>query len=686
LGRDRIAQAMTTAGAILQNGRWHYQGKPVVLKFVIRTEDERRDIGDTASNFLERVGFTVERLYRDFGPAIQMVYRTDPASLEWHLYTEGWAKVTGDRWDYSTANQMAAPWQGNMPGWLEEGFWQYQNPKADEVGKRLYRGEFQSLEERNTLYRELLEASLEDSIRIWLVVVLNAFPTGDQLTGITEDIAAGPRNLWTNRAAYMPGRDTLRIGNLNVWTASSIWNTVGGFSDIFSVEIWRNLSDPATWRHPGSAQPIPFRATYQVETAGPQGKLPVPSDAFLWDAKAREFRKVAPGTQAISKVTLDLSRYFQSRWHHGQPIAMADLAFSLYQGFDIAFNEKKSEVETAVAAQSKPVLETIKGYRVLDNRRLETYIDYWHFDKDYIAGYVGGFTSTPWELDAAADHLVFTKRSATYSQTAGQRFSLPALSLVLKDHVTLVRQALLELRNQRFVPEPLRGSGPVSVTPEEAVARYDAALRWIEERNLAMISNGPFRLVRFDPQAQFAELEAFRDPTYPFRAKDWYQGPLHRIDFIRLDVPSLAVGAAGDVRVRLNGPEPLHLRYAFLEGGTNRVLQKGEAEVVAAGSTDFRVVLPSALTASLSPGLYHIHFIAYSDLLAEPAERVVDLTIGAPRPSAPSLTASSGVNQSDTPWAAILGGAIGGVLLVTLAVLVLLWALRRRHLVSGSGL
>ena len=344
LARERIARAMTEAGAVLREGRWQYQGKPVTLKFVIRTEDERRDIGDAVATTLERSGFTVERLYRDFGPAIQTVHESDPALLEWHLYTEGWAKVAGERWDYATANQMASPWQGNMPGWLEEGFWQYQSPTADEVGKRLYRGEFQSLDERNALYRQLLETSLEDSIRVWLVVVMNAFPTGDQLTGVTEDIGAGPRNLWTNRAAYVPGRDILRIGNLNVWTASSIWNTVDGFSDIFSVEIWRNLSDPAVWRHPASAQPIPLRAAYQVETAGPQGKLPVPADAFLWDAKAREFRKVGPGVQATSKVTLDFSRYFQSNWHHGQRITMADLVFSLYQGFDMAFDLKKAEV------------------------------------------------------------------------------------------------------------------------------------------------------------------------------------------------------------------------------------------------------------------------------------------------------------------------------------------------------
>lgn len=667
VARDQIALAMTQAGAVLQDGRWRYRGESVTLRFVIRTEDERRDIGDTVAGLLEEVGFTVERLHRDFGPAINLVHQSNPADLEWHLYTEGWSKVAATRWDYGTANQMAAPWYGNMPGWLEEGFWQYESPQADEAGKRLFRGEFASQEERDALYRQLLEVSVDDSVRAWLAVVMNTYPAGNDLTGITQDIAAGPVNLWTARAAYVPGRDVLRIGNLHVWTAASIWNTVDGFRDLFSAVIWRNLSDPATWTDPGSAQPIPFRSTYQVETAGPGGKLPVPADAFLWDATATEFRPVSSGTQATSKVTVDLSRYIGSRWHHGQPITIADLVFSLYQGPDMALNPKKAEVEASIAARLKPVLETIKGYRLLPDGRLEVYVDYWHFDRDHIGEYAAGFTSTPWELDAAADYLVFTRRSAAYSETAGRRFGVPALSLVLKDHVELMRTALRELRDQRFVPEPLRGSGPVRVTPEEAVARYDAALQWIDEHGLAVISNGPFRLVRFDPAAQFAELEAFRDPTYPLKAADFYYGPLGRIEFTKVDVPDISAGTEGAVLAQLEGPAPLSLHYTLIEGGSDRALQQGEAEAI--GEARFRIPLAATFTAGLSPGLYHLHLIAFSERLASPAETTVDFTIGLPPLPAPPVV-PLGLAEPGPAWA-ITGGLAGLVILAAVAAVVL---------------
>ncbi|MGB7948875.1 MAG: ABC transporter substrate-binding protein [Candidatus Binatia bacterium] len=47
-----IAKEMAKLGATLTNERWHYRGKPVQLIFLIRTEDQRREIGDYVANLL----------------------------------------------------------------------------------------------------------------------------------------------------------------------------------------------------------------------------------------------------------------------------------------------------------------------------------------------------------------------------------------------------------------------------------------------------------------------------------------------------------------------------------------------------------------------------------------------------------------------------------------------------------
>ena len=87
--KEIIFEEMRKAGAKLVNGKWIYEGKPVELKFIIRIEDERREIGNMLAEELEKLGFTVKRLYKDFAQALSIVYRTDPAAFEWHLYTEG---------------------------------------------------------------------------------------------------------------------------------------------------------------------------------------------------------------------------------------------------------------------------------------------------------------------------------------------------------------------------------------------------------------------------------------------------------------------------------------------------------------------------------------------------------------------------------------------------------------------
>ena len=155
--RQQISDAMIAAGAELSGdpGVWSFGGEPIRLKFIARPEDERRQIGDLVRAELEQAGFLVSMSYKDFAPAVTAVYSTDPQAFEWHLYTEGWSRGSAQRYDSSTVNSMNAPWLGNMPGWREQGFWQYQNEELDTLGQRLYRGEFDSLEERNEIYRQM---------------------------------------------------------------------------------------------------------------------------------------------------------------------------------------------------------------------------------------------------------------------------------------------------------------------------------------------------------------------------------------------------------------------------------------------------------------------------------------------------------------------------------------------------
>ena len=627
LARELIAEAMTEAGAELIDGTWHFEGQPIRIKLVGRVEDERRDIADLVRAELEAAGFEVAITYDQFAPAVQKVYSTDPAAFEWHIYTEGWGRSAASRYDVGSVNAFIAPWLGQMPGWREEGFWQYENDELDTLGKTLYRGEFDSLEERNEIYRQMTQAGLDESIRIWLATVDNSFPARDTLEGMTRDVVAGPRNPRALREAYIPGSDDVRVGHQWVWTERTTYNPIGGLGDVYATDLWRNLADPPVWNDPFTGIPQPFRADYSVETAGPEGAMDVPADAVTWDVTSKTWTPVAPGTTAVSKVTFDYSKYLESHWHDGQPITIADAVYSIAQGFDLAYDPEKARIETALAVTSRPILETFKGYRLTEDDRLEVYVDYWHFDEDYIGAYASPVSfDMPWELKAAMDALVFEQRRAAYSDTAAGRYSVPWLSLVLKRDAGLVDRALRDLERDGSVPSGVFDFGGRSlVTPEEAVARYEAAQEWFDDKDHLVISQGPFYLEQFDPPAQFAELLAFRDPSYPFKPGDLYRGEPPTLAISDVSADLVVPGEDAVISASVTGPGTVGLQYLLLDPAVGEVVTSGRG--TEAGDGTFDVTIPAEVTGSLFPGFYQLFLAAESDSLALISERRIDLEV-----------------------------------------------------------
>ncbi|MEM0441222.1 MAG: ABC transporter substrate-binding protein [Candidatus Caldarchaeum sp.] len=620
-----VDEEMRKLGAEKVAGKWVFQGKPVTLKFIIRIEDERRQMGDSFAVELEKLGFTVERIYLTFGPAIQIIYGTDPKDFQWHLYTEGWGKTAVAKYDVGSINQFNAPWYTFMPGWAEEGFWQYENKLADEIGQKIYKGEFKSKEERDRLYRQLAELGILESIRIWGVTRLDAYITSDKVVGITNDVGAGLRAWHVIRNAYVPDKATLKVGHLWVWTERTAWNPIGGFRDVYSVDPAGSTCDPAIYPHPFNGLPIPVRASFDVTTAGPDGKLDVPSDAVVWDAANDRWVAVGSGVKATSRVTFDYSKFFASKWHHGIWISMADLLYMLSSMWDLTADPAKSALESAAASANRPFFEILRGIRILPDNRVEVYIDYWHFSPNYIASQANVWLTSapcmivPWEIQAAMDALVYTDRTYAYSDSAATARGVPWLSIVLRDHAAAVASKISEFKAAGFFPEGVfTVGGRVFETRENAVARFDAALAWHSRYGIIWVSNGPYMLTAFDSAAQYLKLEAFRDPTYPYRPGDHFFGLPPTVEIAGVGKSTITPGGESLLLIDVSGPAPLYAIYLVKDPVTGEILAVGTADRVT--PTRFIIRLSPDFTKTLRPGgLYEFTIAAYSDEVASVA-------------------------------------------------------------------
>jgi len=133
-------------------------------------------------------------------------------------------------------------------------------------------------------------------------------------------------------------------------------------------------------------------------------------------------------------------------------------------------------------------------------------------------------------------------------------------------------------------------------------------------------------LARYDPPAQYAELQAFRDEGYPFTASEFVLGTPPHVSIDPIEPPAPALGEPIELNVTVKGPGTLALQYALVDAAAGEIVASGNAEGGDGGA--FTVAIGSDVTSALFPGLYQLYLAASSDEVAEVAEQRIDLEIG----------------------------------------------------------
>jgi peptide/nickel transport system substrate-binding protein len=567
-----ISDELISHGAEKIDNTWHYENEPIEITFFIRSDDPvRKAIGEILSAELEEMGFIVKKEFGDLNKAYVLVYGSNPAEQKWNLYTEGWGSSGFTRYDSVSLAQMYSPWFSSMPGNNNPANWNYENEKLDELTQKIYSGEFSDQYERTELIKDATREGVSESVRIFLASKIDQYVVNENVDGIINALGAGVPSRFTP-INVKTDSGIVDVGVKQIYQAA--WNPIGGLGDTYSNQIWLSITDPILTGHPFSGKIMPIRSVLEVETNGIDSSVQVPNDAIRWNVESKKWDEVGSGISAKSKITYDLKF---NQWHHGPEMNMNDIIYSVYflseWGSERTENDKTYDSD--FSPQAFQILNTLKGIRIIDANTIEVYTDFWHFDSGEIASWGSVWSSMPWEIIASMEQIVVDGKSS-FSRTESITKNINWLSLIIPNDAYQVKIQLNDFKENSFVPHSL-----VQFNPENNFQnlRYDSSMKWINENNHAVISNGPFYLDRYSPDSRMIVIKSFDYGNYLFEQGKWNQFEdvkFPSINSVEFEQPYI-VGSNKEIHVSTENSSEIHY---FIINSKGKIILNGIEGVV----------------------------------------------------------------------------------------------------------
>jgi len=626
---DKIHKALTDAGCTFKDGKWYDpDGNPIVIKFWIRKSPPQRNaLGHYFASELEKLGFTVIRRECTGREAATAVYGSID---DWNIYTEGWAFTAISAYDDDLPYYMyCSPWTGVV--------FEYYQPSDELVSlaEALLMANYTSADERNAWVKELARLCIEDSTRIWAVWQITPFPYNKDLTNIAYDITGGFYSFYTLRTARFteeaggPVGGTCKAGDLFLFV--SAFNPVGGFKWLYDDLIGRYIYDAGVYIHPHTGRYIPIRAYFKVETAGPTGTpIDVPEDALLFDPTRLDWYKVGSGVNATSAVTFN---FVFGKWHHGQPMTMADIFAALAHAYRLACETDPIYDPASVTPGLETFIASCKGIKVINNTAVTVYIDYWHIDPTFIAAMADIWTGTPWELYALMDAAV-EARELAFSDSRAEEWGVDWLDLTRGASLSILATHLADLKANNYVPNYMKDLDlptVASITDDMAAARWTALENFYNTYGHFLVSNGPYYLEVVDTQTPMIRIKAFRE--YPFKADHWDWLITPKLPEISVIMPDM-IEIGKEVKIEIVSTvfgrpySEVDITLIMVDAEGNVVLEKTPTWDVA--TERFYVTISADETGALPLGVYTCYVVAlgHEAALARVVVRSVSVVAG----------------------------------------------------------
>lgn len=650
-----ITAEMEGMGAAKVDGKWQYEGQPVSLIFLIRSDGDgtRLVMGEYISAQFEKLGFTVDRQLKTGSEASPIWNGTDPKEGKWHMYTAGWGATVIDRDQSNIFQEMYLPTSAQAFAAFQQNV---ADPEFQELGDRLYNADYASAEERHEMMARALELSLQDSLQVFLVDSKEYIPYNCNLIA-TADLAAGVES-----AKIYPF--TLRFkdqeGGTVKWATqdflfSEPYNPIAGTNttsdkgpiqatasedvmfDPFTGYVWPLRLERAEIT---VQEDLPVTKTLDWVTLDTAAEITVPGDAWVdWDAASQTFitadTKYPEGLTALAKVVeyFPEDLYETVKWHDGSPFSVADVVMAQIMQFDRA-----KEESVVYDAQAVPVaetfLQTFKGFKIISEDPLvvEFYTDLYSLDAELITvqntrvwpAYTNNNEESAWEFIAIAN-MAEAAGELAYSSEKAAEMEIEQTSYIGGPSLEILSKYLDQAISEQYIPYAPTLSQ--YMTAEEAVARYEALKAWYGEHGHFKIGTGPYYFDKAYLTEKSLVLKHFAD--YPDSAARWANYDAPKIADVILDGPGqVKIGEEAVYNVYVtfeDEPYPMsemkNVKF-LLYDGTGAVVYVGEAEAVVDG--EYKVVLPADVTAKLEAGSNKLEIAVVPSVVCQPTFTSLD--------------------------------------------------------------
>ena len=564
-----VDEQMTAMGAEMgADGKWMYQGNPVVLVFLIRNDGDgtRLPQGEYFATQLENMGFTIDRVEKKSSELSPYWIGDDPKAGTWNIYTAGWGSNGLNRDERTIFQEMYLPDspQG-IPLFTDNNV----DPKFQQVGDDLANGNYTTLQQRHDLMAEALPLSLEDSLQVWTVDLQSFAPFNCDLQ-VSADVGAGVETTfmspYTMRYAGQEGGQ-VKVGSTETMFTDP-WNPVNGSNWVTSAYIQNATDSRGTMPDPytGLAWPlraekadlvvqsgIPVQTNLDWVNLSTEDTITVPGDAWVdWDPVNQKWitaaEKYPDGLTAKSKSTI----YYPSdmfdtvKWHDGSNLSVADFVMNMIMTFDYS-KEGSAIYDEDTAGNLEAFLSHFKGVQITstDPLTIVTYDDnvYSDAELDITTWWPNpGYGEVPWESLAIGNAAVANKELA-WGAGQADRNQVEWMSFIGGPSLDILSKYLDQAIADNTIPYSTVMSD--YLTTDEAATRYANLKAWYEARGHFWVGTGPYYLDSVDLNAGSAVVK--NNPDFVDLADRWSafgQAPLGEAS---LDGPAqVKIGEATD--------------------------------------------------------------------------------------------------------------------------------------------